>query len=449
MARQATTIRQANPNQKVLHTETMNILTPFQGQQLLQQAIKFPHSEYRCLLKGKDASGNEFPFPIPEELFSKHMLFIGNIGTGKTNAISQIVKQVKAGMAKDDVMIIFDSKGDFYKKFYSDNDVVISNKPEQFRGASAYWNIFRELELEASSEAIVETAMEIAATLFADKTKKTQQPFFPNAAKDILSALLTIFTTEYTSTNRTFFNKIVKNSSSNELRELLDTYDYKSLISYIYSDDSPQTGGVLSELYQLLNEIFVGAFCRDGDLSIKELVRQKGARTIFIEYDPAAGGMLAPVYRLLLDLAIKESIGRQKSDGNTWFIIDEFPLVPNLKHIDNGINFGRSQGCKFIVGLQNIPQAHHEYGESMAQSLLSGLSTVFSFRVDDMKSREFIQNRYGSALKKVSYTVKGVLTETVAQHKVIEDWDISRLETGAAIIGLPGSEPFIFKFALE
>ncbi len=32
------------------------------------------------------------------------------------------------------------------------------------------------------------------------------------------------------------------------------------------------------------------------------------------------------------------------------------------------------------------------------------------------------------------------------EGNVVEDWDISRLQIGEAIIGLPGYEPFIFKF---
>ena len=428
----------------------MNNLAHFQGQQLIKQKFLFTETSERCLINGKDLSGSEFSLPITDEWFSKHLLFIGNIGTGKTNAISQIVRQIKSKMTDNDVMVIFDSKGDFYKKFHGDGDVIFSNKPELFKGQHRYWNIFKEINIDESIESKTENALEIASTLFADKIKKGNQPFFPNAAKDILAALLQIFATKFNdSNNETFFYEIVRRSSANELRELFSKYDFKSLISYISKDDSPQTGGVLSELYQLMNEIFVGAFCKEGDLSIKELIRQKGGKTVFIEYDPSAGSLLTPIYRLLIDLAIKEAIGRQKTDGNVWFIIDEFPLVPNLKHIDNGINFGRSQGCKFIIGLQNIPQAYHEYGESLAQSLLSGLNTVFSFRVDDSKSRDFIQNRYGNSLKKLSYTNKGILNEVVGQYKVIEDWDISSLEIGTAIIGLPSREPFIFKFNPE
>jgi len=66
--------------------------------------------------------------PLDEGLLSRHIMFLGSIGTGKTNAISQIIQQLRDEMSSEDVMIVFDSKGDFYNDFYRHGlDVVISN----------------------------------------------------------------------------------------------------------------------------------------------------------------------------------------------------------------------------------------------------------------------------------------------------------------------------------
>ena len=40
---------------------------------------------------------------------------------------------------------------------------------------------------------------------------------------------------------------------------------------------------------------------------------------------------------------------------------------------------------------------------------------------------------------------KGVIEEKREAY-VVEDWDISRLQIGEAIVGFPGEEPFKFKF---
>lgn len=116
---------------------------------------------------------------------------------------------------------------------------------------------------------------------------------------------------------------------------------------------------------------------------------------MFIEYDLSIGSMLSPVYSLMFDMAIKAALGRKRSAGNVYFITDEFRLLPNLEHIDDAVNFGRSLGIKFMIGIQNVEQIYECYGEERARSILSGFLTSFSFRVNDAKSREYIQQLYG------------------------------------------------------
>lgn len=426
-----------------------------EGLELLHEAARVPPGPdaARCTLAGRDGTGQAMTLKLDDTLFSKHLLFLGNIGTGKTNAISQFVSQIKEQLTADDLLIIFDTKGDFHQAFYKPGDVVISNNGADFQGAAEPWNIFKEVLLDGSGEGMKEIAQEVAHNLFADQIKRTSQPFFPQAAKDILGTFLTVCATRIADDQLTndrlmgFF----EGQTRDDIRAFFEKHGEARIGSYLSKEAAAQADGVLAELNQLLGQLFVGDFRKAGGLSVRELVRQKGGRTIFIEYDITLGSVLAPIYRLLLDLAIKEAMGKKRGKGNVWVFIDEFRLIPNLQHIDNGINFGRSQGLKFILGIQNIPQVHNEYGEALAESLLSGLSTTVSFRVDDSRTREFVQNRYGFALKKLVHKKLGQvgpnqIQEEVRPSKVVEDWDISRLPVGSAIIGLPGQDPFIFRF---
>lgn len=62
-------------------------------------------------------NGKRAAFGLTEDILSKHLLLVGGTGCGKTNLFYHIVEQLIARMTKDDVMLIFDSKGDFYNKF--------------------------------------------------------------------------------------------------------------------------------------------------------------------------------------------------------------------------------------------------------------------------------------------------------------------------------------------
>src|SRR5690606_22110738 len=146
----------------------------------------------------------------------------------------------------------------------------------------------------------------------------------PQAAKDILATFLRLCAEDKSASevnNNRNLVEYLENSTRDDLLNYFVENNQNRISSYISKDASSQADGVLSELYQLLSEIFVGDFRNEGSLSIRELIRQKGGKTIFIEYDITIGSVLAPIYRLLFDLAIKEAMGKKRSKGNVWFVI--------------------------------------------------------------------------------------------------------------------------------
>ena len=428
----------------------MRQIEVFEGNCLYDGPIPYEVNNPKCAFLGTNSSNANVTVPLDDELLSRHLMFLGGIGTGKTNAFNQIISQLRRNMTPNDVMIIFDTKGDFYRAFYKPGDVVISNDNTATGPIGAdYWNIFNEIE---NDEHMEENIVEISKALFHQKLEKTNQPFFPNAAKDLFAAVLTHFTRNkgtISGDNQTL-RAFLDSSPTAELREMLDGYnDMKAMISYIADDRSPQTQGVMSELQQLSRELFLGNFKKKGTLSMRNLVRVKGGRCIFVEYDIGIGAMLSPIYSLLFDLAIKEALCRTKSEGNVYFIADEFRLIPNLQHVDDAVNFGRSLGVKFMIGIQNVEQVYECYGEQRARSIMSGFLTSVAFRVNDATSKNYIKDLHGKNRKMDIYMsavqTRGV-TEEIREAYVVEDWDISNLGLGEAIIGLPGQPPFLFRY---
>jgi len=112
----------------------------FEGGRLHDSLPPYPTKQpILCRLRGRD--GGEIL--LDSDIFSKHLCFIGGIGTGKTNAIFQVVSQLRQSLGDDDVMILFDTKGDFHEQFYRDGDIVIANDPNM-KGTADRWNLFAE-----------------------------------------------------------------------------------------------------------------------------------------------------------------------------------------------------------------------------------------------------------------------------------------------------------------
>ncbi len=384
-----------------------------------------------------------------DDLLSKHVLFLGSIGCGKTTAMLQLLRALRQSATPDDVFVIFDTKGDFLRDVHRPGDAVIGNDLRQVPG-SAIWNLFSDL-LEQNRADQADQINEIAATIFSEGLAQAgDNMFFATGACDVFAAVVEAMTRE----GGTYTNQDLKERLE-EPREVLYELlaQHKELAGATrYLEGERTTEGILAYLQQTLNKSFSGVFRQPGDFSVRQFIRGKGGRAMFVEYDIAVGNRLLPVYRVLMDMAIKEalSLGRRRASGNVYFILDEFALLPHLSHIADGLNFGRSLNLKFIVATQNVSQILSAYGQEIGRSILSGFGTLFSFRLMDNASRELVRQRHGANRKQVTtfnaVRAAGVQHDWVQGH-VIEDWDVADLTRGRCVVSLPEGPPFFFAFA--
>jgi len=401
-------------------------------------------------------AGKPSAFALDNDVLSKHTMLIGGTGCGKTTLFYHFVSQIKRGMTKDDVMIIFDSKGDFYSKFYSKSDDLVIGNSKQYSADSEHWNIYKEILADGWEERdFILNTQEVCKSFFEERAKNTTNAFFPNAARDLLAAVITAFIREgikdASIKKEFFYNDKLKNfldlSNPQMLMDFLSgSPDANAVMSYIKGDNA-QSQGVLSEMYSIIREIFIGVFADKGAFSMREFVRGKGNKTLFIEYDLSIGSMLTPVYRLMFDLALKEALGRNKPQGNVYLICDEFKLLPHLRHIDDGVNFGRSLGVKVFAGVQSIEQLYEIYGQSRGRNIAAGFSSVYAFRSNDAATRDFISGLFGKNIVLEKYQrLDNQIVEEKRNGQTVEDWDLNSLKVGEAVVGLPFSQPFRFYF---
>jgi type IV secretory pathway TraG/TraD family ATPase VirD4 len=397
-------------------------------------------------------NGVKRPFGITEEMLSKHILLVGGTGSGKTNLFYHIVKQLKSKLTKDDVMLIFDSKGDFHKKFFAKDDIIIGNSV-QYRKESDKWSIYQEIIADGKDGiSTAQNTQEICKSLFAERIEKNSNtPFFPNAARDLLASIITALVRNGVTPNNRDIKNYIDSTSVEDLRALLAEHrDLAAVASYIGGKSGSQAQGVLSEMYSVTRDVLTGVFADVGDFSMRGFIRQKGGRTAFLEYDLSIGDILSPIYTLLFDLALKEALGRTATQGNVYLIADELKLLPNLRHLEDGINFGRSLGVKILAGLQSIDQLNANYeNEAKARNTVAGFSSVFAFQSNDFNTREYVSRLFGRNMILETFAeANGTNHYEKREGYMVEDWDLVSLPVGEAIVGLPLVPPFRYKFDL-
>lgn len=420
-----------------------------EGQQLksLEPGTIIRKGKARKGVRGLDNTG----VVLDSELFSKHILTLGAIGSGKSNLMYHIVDATLKDITEDDLVIFFDAKGDYLKEFYRDGDIVIGNqKTLDPKYKVQHWNVFNDVMLSDEDE-ISDSIREITSALFKKHIQNSQNPTFLMGARDILSALMTAIIRGFNDGEVNWTNKMLKEYINKANRntiglKLCDYSDLQWATSYI-SEAGATSQSYLSPLFMVVQEVLAGPFAQDGNFSIRKAVQEKNGKSIFLEYDIASANTLQPIYTLLIDLAMKEALGHKGKKGNVYFVLDEFPLIPKLDYMDNALNFGRSLGVKVIAGIQNVGQVDNTYTPALAQSILSGFGTYFSFKLFDEKSRKIIAERHGKNRIKESLlstnTSKGI-NDNIVEGNVIEDWDVVKLNVGQCIVSMLNEEPFIF-----
>lgn len=409
-----------------------------------------------AIIRIADNCGN-IKLGLSDEQLKKHILCIGGTGSGKTNAIFSIIKDLKANMGDNDVCLIFDTKGDYAKEFYDSNrgDYILYNSGD-FSGESVIWNIYNDILADGINESVIKLNInEITRALFAWNESQVQ-PFFPKAARGILYAyMMSVIrpTLKYSYSSKNdldnsklvaFFNRF-GNQEYKSITE--DNKDLNYINMYLGDMKNEQSLGVLAETMIMLNDLFVGRFSEQGDFSIRNFIREKGRKTLFLEYDLAIGETLSPTYSLLVDLALKEALSpNNEKKGRVFIVLDELKLLPHLVHLDDAVNFGRDMGVRVIAGLQSIAQLYDQYGEYKSKSILAGFNTLFAFRPNDSLSRDYIKEQFGKCLVTEYFIKGGSPTDEMREAYNVEDWEILKLPPGKAYISLDNSYIFYYYF---
>lgn len=391
---------------------------------------------------------------LSDELLSRHSLLVGGTGSGKTKLMTRMLDNILKNKDSEDVVVVFDSKGDYRQAFSGIPHLVVGNSAE-YRAISQRWNIFEELLVDGTDDENVRlNAIEIARTLFADRMKNTTNAFFPSAAQDVFSSLMLSVCRDARSDdnlrakllNNRGFTGFLQSSSPALLCDQLAFYPDLTAVSSYIAGENEQSQGVLSEMYSVIRDLFIGAFCQEGDFSIRRFIRNhglNGKKVLFLEYDISIGSVLSPIYRLLVDLAFKECLRQNNGGRRIWFFFDEFKLLPHLQHIDDAVNFGRSKGVRVFAGLQSVEQLYDIYGQSRGRNVAAGFSSVYAFHANDASTMKYVSDLYGANRMALAITDEADhSTRQIISGRTIEDWDIAGLEPGWAVVCLPKQQPF-------
>lgn len=374
----------------------------------------------------------------------RSLLTLGASGAGKSETLKHVVDQLQNDPSEP--VIVFDMKTD-YQEFLEEcgaSMIRLSSEGSATGiGSPIAWNVFEEMEREDDAD-------EIARALFPEQSGEDN--FFQTAARQLFAANLKYLSRELETPTNADLVDYWQRADSEKMYENLTRDGHEDLTaaaSAIDPDAGRQASGVFSTAQQTVSDLFVGDFAGEGRFSVREYMQNPQGRILVLDYPTRQASTIAPVFRYLIDEAIKH--GMDDSRRRAFFLLDEIEHMDvSIKRLGELINVGRGVNCQAIISLQSVAQLQDTYGKERANALLSGMTTAIILRVADSASVEFARDTIGTRFEEYTAHVERKqaplgegMIETNRETKLEEEHDFAKgefrqFEPGEAIVARQG-----------
>lgn len=356
----------------------------FKGNRAIRRARKAAKTEIKRSGQGIDIAPG---IPMSQEAESKHTFIIGASGGGKTQILLSWIRQL---LKRKDRMIIHDTKGDFTATLPEKDFVLLAPHDER----SWAWDIAKDCIGLAA-------ARELAARLI----PTSKDPLWTNGASEILTGILRWLQKEYGESWTWADIQYLTFSEPAQIRTLL-LKAYPEAAGYV--DVDPNTGTPHKTSYSFLvtlwshvgqvvsplaaawgntpeeKRISLTAWLANEATDKPVLILQRSA-----EFSALSKAWIGAAVQLMANFAASPSLPESRS-RRVWLLLDEFAQMGKLDGFQQFLEVGRSRGIRCVLGLQDLEQLAHLYGQESLKTWLNTIETKIICRMNAGPSTNFI-----------------------------------------------------------
>jgi type IV conjugative transfer system coupling protein TraD len=372
--------------------------------------------------------------PMVKGKETSHILFHGTIGSGKSNAMKELLDQIRR---RGDRAIIYDKGCNFLEEFYIPNHDVLLN-PMDTRGES--WDLWRETRDSPDFDSLAAAQIPMPPS--------TQDPFWINAARTIFAAAAFEMRKD---PNRSVI-KLLQHLLTAELdilQEYLKGTEAETLVSEKIEKTAISIKSVLATYLKSMKYI------KDegNPFSIRQWVQSTSeSNFLFITSQGDRHETMKPLITAWIDIAVNALLSLPSSpDRRIWLLLDEVTSVNQLPSLKGGLSEGRKFGACFVLGLQNYSQLGSTYGHDGASDISSLINTRFMFRQPDAKIAKWSAENCGEKIteevrESISYGANTIrdgisINRSETTKPVVSYSEIMSLGDLQAYVRLPGKYP--------
>jgi type IV secretory pathway TraG/TraD family ATPase VirD4 len=367
---------------------------------------------------------------------AQHFQAIGDPGTGKTQAILQILDQAEA---QNESAILYDPHLELTARYYNAErgDVILNPLDERCPS----WPILDELDLSdrATAEA---TALALAESLYPGRPTDKDW-FFTNTSRLILQHLLV----HHQPHSARELGIWMQHPDPQIDMRVLGT----ELEQMLAGNAAPQRAAIISTLTQpafALRQIPEPSPDR-GTWSVRDWCRRRTG-WIFFTSTQDTRTALRPLQSLWIDMLILRmlSMGPRTDLPPVRMVLDELPTLQMLPQLQAAMTESRKTGLSIVLGFQGRSQIKTLYGES-AETIFSAPFTKILLRTTEPEAADWMSKMIGEVeVERVKETKPVHAFGKHGSHSQTIETRIERLVLASEFGGLPDRTGY-FRYANE
>jgi type IV conjugative transfer system coupling protein TraD len=372
--------------------------------------------------------------PLIKNAEKQHILILGTTGSGKTNALHELLQQIRTRKQR---AIIVDMTGVFIEKYYRPGIDKILN-PRDVR--SEPWSLWGECQNSSHLKSI--------ASILIPANERGEETFWVKSSRSLFVTTAEELKQTGSLTNKKFFGF----AADLPVKQIQEFYRHTKAAALVSPDAKETVMGVRSHLRACIDglELFEET---DQPFSIRDWVSDEGGEEwLFLSSPPETREEIASLMSLWTSISIEALNAMSRDlDRRLWVVIDELPAIKKLPKLHTMLAEVRQRGGCVVLGSQDMSLLDDIYGYNIVKSISNLCSTKVVFRIEGSDIAERMSKWLGvqevsESAENISYGAHqmrdGVnLNENRKEKPTVHYDKIMKLPNLEAYLKVPGNYP--------
>jgi type IV secretory pathway TraG/TraD family ATPase VirD4 len=335
------------------------------------------------------------PVALPRKHEFRHILIVGETGTGKTVLNRHLLHEVQD---RKESAIIYDPECEFVAEFYDENrgDVILC--PTDIR--SPYWDPW--LEMRERFKPI--DAAALATSIIRGMPRNNTEDYFQRNARALIRGMFEAIPPKDQDKLEAFANFLKQ--TRDEIREHLEHTSAPAAVIDPGAHDSGGGQGILGVADTAIEGF---AYLPRRDQTYRTWSARQWAADphgwVFLTSEVTTKAAVESIQGIWLDCMVRWLRSRPIGSKHVWVFIDEGASLGYQNEIKEVLARGRKRGISVLLSVQAISQLREIYAHDGATTLLSAPSTKVIFRIDESEMAEWASRLLGEReIEKISMT---------------------------------------------